>query len=203
MGADVAESLHHDAGVPGHHAKLFNRLADDQHDAAAGGLAASARAADLDRFAGDDGGDGLAHVHGIGVHHPGHGLLVGVHVRSGDILFRTDDLDDLGGEAAGHALQFAARHGLGIADDPALGATEGNVDHRALPGHPGGEGAHFVEVDLRGVANAALGRTARHGVLHPIAGEQFHAAIIHLNRNVYREFALGLAENLPQTLGRG
>ena len=178
---------------------FFTAWPDDQHDAASGGFTASARAADLDRLAGDDGGDGLAHVHGVGVHHPGHGLLVGVDVRGGHVLFRADDLDQLGGEAAGHALQFAARHRLGIADDSTLGAAKGNVDDGALPGHPGGEGAHFVEVDLRGVANAALGRTARHGVLHPIAGEEFDAAIIHLHRDVYGDFARRLAENLPET----
>ena len=128
--------------------------------AAAGGLNAAARAADVERLAGDHAGDGLAHVHGVGVHDPGHGLLVGVHVGRGNVLLRSDEVDDLRGVAAGHALQFALAHCFGIADDAALGAAEGNVDDGALPGHPTGQGAHFVERDVGRVANAALGRAA-------------------------------------------
>jgi hypothetical protein len=36
-------------------------------------------------------------------------------------------------------------------------------------------------------------------VLHAISSEEFNAAIIHLNRDVNRDFARGLAENLPKT----
>ena len=110
----------------------------------------------FERLAGHDGGHGLAHVHGVGVHHPGHGLLVGVDVGRGNVFFRPDELDQLRGVAAGHALQFALRHLVRIADDAALGAAEGNVDHGALPGHPAGQGAHFVEGDVGRVADAAF-----------------------------------------------
>ena len=74
----------------------------------------------------------------------------------------------------------------GIADDAALGAAEGDVDDRALPGHPGGQRAHFVERDVGRVADAALGRAARDGVLHAIAGEDFQAAVVELNRECGR-----------------
>ena len=89
----------------------------DDHDAASGGFAASSRAADVHRLAGDDGGDGLAHVHGIGVHDPGHGLLVGIHVGRGNIFFRPDEFDEFRGVAARHAFEFAERHFFGIAND--------------------------------------------------------------------------------------
>ena len=72
--------------------KLLERLVADDHDAAAGGLTAAAGSANVERLAGDDAGHGLAHVHGVGVHHPRHGLLVGVHVGSGNILFRPDEI---------------------------------------------------------------------------------------------------------------
>ena len=88
------------------------------------------------------------HVHGVGVHDPGHRLLVGVHVGRGNILFRADELDDLGCVAARHALQFALAHLFGIADDAALGAAERNIHDRALPGHPAGQRAHFVQRDI-------------------------------------------------------
>ena len=166
-------------------------------DAAAGGLQASARAAHVDWLAGDDGGDGLAHVHGVGVHHPGHGLLVGAHVGCGNVLFRADELHQLGGVAAGHALQFALRHLVRVADDAALGSAEGDVDHGALPGHPTGQRADFVERDVGRVADSAFARAARDGVLHAVAGEDFDAAVVHHDRDVDDQFAGGLAQHLP------
>ena len=115
-------------------------------------------------------------MHGVGVHDPRHGLLVGVHVGSGNIFFRSDEFDEFRGVAASHALEFALRHFLGVADDAALGSAEGDVDDGALPGHPAGEGADFVEGDVGGVADAALGGAACDGVLDTIAGEDFDAS---------------------------
>ena len=56
VGADVAEALNDDAAALDGHAEVLQRLVADDGDAAAGGLAASARAAEVDRLAGDDGG---------------------------------------------------------------------------------------------------------------------------------------------------
>jgi len=144
VGADVAESLNDDAGAVDGHAELLHGLVADDGDAAACGFFASAGAAEVDGLAGDDGVDGLAHVHGVGVHDPGHGLFVGAHVGSGDVFFGADEFDEFGGVAAGHAFEFALRHFFGVADDSAFGSAEGDVDDGALPGHPGGEGANFV-----------------------------------------------------------
>ncbi len=180
------------------HVEVLDGLVADDHHAAAGGLAASARSAHVQRLAGHDGRHGLAHVHGVGVHHPRHGLLVGVDVGRGHVFLRADELDELGGVAAGHALQFAARHVLGIADDAALGAAEGNVHHRALPGHPARQRAHFVERDVGRIANAALGRAAGDGVLHPISGEDLQLSVVHVDRDVDDDLAVGLLQHPPQ-----
>ena len=196
--AHVAEALDDDAGLFLVHLQVLDGFVGDDHHAAAGGFAASARSAHVQRLAGDDGGDGLPHVHGVGVHHPCHGLLVGVDVGSGNVFFGADELDQLGGVAAGHALQFAARHVLGIADDAALGAAEGDVHHRALPGHPTGQGADFVERDVGSIADAALGRAARDGVLHAVAGEDFELPVVHHDRDVDDDFAVGLLQHAPQ-----
>ncbi len=75
---------------------------------------------------------------------------------AGDVFFGPEEFDELGGVAAGHAFEFALRHLLGVADDAALGSSEGDVDDGALPGHPGGEGADFIEGDVGRVADAAL-----------------------------------------------
>ncbi len=49
----------------------------------------------------------MAGVHGIGIHDPGHGLLIGVHVGSGNVDLRSDEFEKLRGIAAGDALKLA------------------------------------------------------------------------------------------------
>src|SRR5207245_7102848 len=78
----------------------------------------------------------LAHVHGVRTHNPSHCLLVSIHVGSRDIFFRTNELNQLGGVAASHALKLAHGHLMRIADHTTLRPAERNVHHRALPRHP-------------------------------------------------------------------
>ena len=89
---------------------------------------------------------------------------------------------------------------LGVADDAALGAAEGDVDDGALPGHPGGEGADFVEGDVGGVADAAFAGAAGDGVLDAVAGEDFDGAVVHADGDVDDDFAGGVAEHLPDAV---
>ena len=180
---------------------LAGFVADDHH-AAAGGFAASARTANVDGLSGHARRYRLAHVHGVGVHHPRHDLFVGIDVGGGNVFFRADEFDQLRGVAPGHALDFAHRHFVGIADHAALGAAEGDVDDRALPGHPAGQRAHFVERDVGSVADAALGGTAGDRVLHPESGEDFEVAVVHLYRDVDREFAVGITQAPARGLRR-
>src|SRR5579864_1148274 len=192
VGADVAEALDDDARAFALKAKLLEGLVADDHYAAAGGLTATTRPADVQRLAGDDRGYGLAHVHGVGVHHPCHGLLVGAHVRRGNIFFRANEFDQLGGVAASDLFEFSLGEFARIADDAAFGATERNVDDSTLPGHPTGEGADFVEIHVRRIADAALGRAAGDGMLHAKAGEDLNAAVVHANGDVNDKFAVGI-----------
>ena len=197
VGADVAEALDDDRGFGGDHVEVLDGLTGDDGDAAASGFATTARAAERDGLAGDDGGNGLADVHGVGVHDPGHGLLVGVDVGSGDVFFGADELDESCGVATGHAFEFTLGHGLGVTDDAAFGSAEGDIDDGAFPGHPGCEGADFVERDVGAVADAALAGAAGDGVLDAVAGEDFDAAVIHGDGDVDDDFAGGVAEDLP------
>ena len=87
---------------------------------------------------------------------------------------------------------------FGIADDAALGAAERDVDDGALPGHPTGQGADFVERDVGRVADAALGRAAGDVVLHAEAGEHLNAAVVHGHGKVHDDFASRRAEQLPK-----
>src|SRR5205085_3009227 len=78
IGTDVAESLHDYAGGFTGDVELFAGLVANNHHAASGGFATAAGSADVDGLACHDSGNRLAHVHGVGVHHPGHDLFVGV-----------------------------------------------------------------------------------------------------------------------------
>ena len=78
VGADVAESLHNHAAALTRQAELLDGLVAYHHHAAAGSLAASSGATDVDGLSGNARGHGLPHVHGVCVHHPGHDLFVGV-----------------------------------------------------------------------------------------------------------------------------
>ena len=91
VGTDVAKTLDDDARGLAVESELFNGLLADDKDAASGGFAATAGAANVDGLAGDDGGHGLAHVHGVGVHDPRHGLFVGIDVGGGDVFFGADE----------------------------------------------------------------------------------------------------------------
>ena len=64
---------------------------------------------------------------------------------------------------------------------PPLPPPKGMFDDGALPGHPGRQGADLVERDVRRVADAAFGGTARDGVLYAIAGEDFQPAVVELD----------------------
>jgi len=52
---------------------------------------------------------GFADVHGVGVHHPSHGLLVRADVRSGDVALWAQPIGEFGGVAACKSFQLAAR----------------------------------------------------------------------------------------------
>src|SRR5579864_9701027 len=197
IGAHVAEALHDDTALFADKAQLLAGFVAHDHHAAAGGFAASAGSADVDGLSGHHRRHGLAHVHGISVHHPGHDLFVGIHVGGGNVFLRSDEFDQFGGVTAGHALHFTHRHFVRIADHASLGAAKGNVDHSALPGHPTGKGAHFIERDVGGVADAAFGWAARDGVLHAESGKNFEVAIIHLHRDVDRNLAVGVSQHAP------
>jgi len=197
IGAYVAEALNDDAAAFDGHAEMLHGFVADNRDTAAGSFFASAGAAEIDGLAGDDGIDGLAHVHGVGVHDPCHGLLVCAHVGCGDVFFRADEFDEFGGVAASHALELALGHFFGVADDASLGSAEGDVDDGALPGHPGGEGADFIQSYVGRVADATLCGAARDGVLDAIAGEDLDGAVVHADGDVDDEFAGGVAEDFP------
>ena len=182
------------------HAEFCERLVADDHQAAAGGLAAALRAAHLNRLAGDHGGGGAPHVHRVGVHDPGHDLLVGAQVRRRNVALGTEPLDQFGCVAPRDAFEFAAREFGGIADDAALGSAEGNIHDGAFPGHLAGQGAHFVERHVGRKTNAALARPAHQRVMHAITDENFELSAIERHRDVHGDLFVGIAHEAVDAL---
>ena len=190
--ADIAEALHDDACLLALHAELGDSAFAGNHQTPASGFLAAARAAERERFAGDDGRGGVAHVHRVGVHDPGHGLLVGAQVRSWDVALGPDKLYDLRGIAAGNALDLA--HGkLGrVADNTTLRAAKRNVNDGAFPGHPGRKRADFVESYVGSEADAALARPANDGVVDAIADKNFHVSVVKGHGDIHRNLLVGV-----------
>ena len=156
--ADVAEPLHDAAEACELPAELRAGALDHHHDTRAGRLTPEDRAADRDRLPRDDLGHGVALLHGVRVHDPGHRLLVRRHVRRRHVLLRSDDQHELGGEPPRQALDLARRHAPRLAPGAALRAAVGETEERALPSHPHGERGALAERDVRVVADAALRR---------------------------------------------
>ena len=177
-----------------------HRLATDEHDPAPRGLAPPAAAAEGDRFAGDDRGRCATDVHGVGVHDPRHRLLVGVHVRCGHVAVRTEDVDDGRRVAARDALELADGELARIADHATLAAAEGDVDDRALPRHPGREGAHLVDVHIGREANAALAGATQEVVLDSVAGEDPDRPVVHAHRQRDGQLAFRCPQQTAQSL---
>jgi hypothetical protein len=176
------------------HAQPARRLAPGDEHAAAGGLDAAERSAQVQRLARDHAGGGAADVHRVGVHHPRHDLRVGIHVRRGNIGVRADDDADLAGVAARDLLEFLQRELLRVDADAALGAAVRQVDGRGLDGHPGRQRHHFFQRDVGVEAHATLARAAAHVVLHAVALEVGDGAVVHLDRHVDDQRALGALE---------
>ena len=145
---------------------------------------------------GHDLGHRVAALHGVGVHHPGHRLLVRRHVRRGDVLLRPDERQELGREPPGEPLDLDGRHLARVAADAALGAAVGQAQQRALPCHPHRQRGALAERDLRVVANAALRRAEHARVLHPVAGEDDARAVVELDRARDDDRPLRVAEPL-------
>src|SRR5258705_11700129 len=99
----------------------------------------------------------MVHMHGVGIHDPGHNLLVGVDVRTGHIFFRTQDLHQFRSVPSAVALQFTLGHLVWTANHPTSCAAERDVYQGPFPGHPPRECTRLVKGQGGAVTNATLG----------------------------------------------
>ena len=163
---------------------------DQVNNAASGRLAPAGGAADRHRLAGHDLADRMADIGGIGVHEPGHDLLVGAHVGRHDVGMRPDERDHLLHIAAGHRLQLTLRQLGRVAGDAALGAAIGQAGQRAFPAHPDRQRPDLADIDIGGEADTALGRPKRQVMLYSIALEHGGRPVIHMDRDRHADRAL-------------
>jgi hypothetical protein len=103
-------------------------------------------------------------------------------------------------EAPREPLQLALAHPGGVDLHAALGATEGQVEERRLPGHQGGEGAHLVEIRGGVVADPALVGAPGAVVLHPVAAGHDQVAVVEAHRHLDGDLAVGRREDRVQLL---
>ena len=182
IGADIAKALDHGGGRAGIDREFLQHPPGEIGDAAPGGFAPAERAARRHRLAGDDLGHGLALIHRIGVHEPGHHLLVGAHVGRHHVGMRTDERNHLLHVAPRQRFQLAPGDGGEIDIDAALGAAIGQSDERAFPAHPDRKRGDLADVDGGRKPRTALGRTQGEVMLHPIAFEHRDRAVVAMDR---------------------
>ena len=116
---------------------------------------------------------------------------------AGMSFVRPDHAGDLGGVAAGEILELVLGEQLRVDRDAAFGAAERQPDDRALPGHPHRQGLDLGDRDSLVVADAALGRAGTAVVLDAVTGEDLDRAVVHLDREIDRQFALAVAQDAP------
>src|SRR5688572_25981625 len=192
---NVSRSLNHYTGLSRCHLEALYGFVDNKKYAAARRFTPARRAAEVDGLSSDHSRDGMTSVHRVSVHDPGHGLLVGIHVRSRHVLFWSNEVDQLCGITPRHPLELTHRHDLWIADDSALGAAEGHIHDRALPRHPRREGSHLVEIYVGCISDPALRWTTREVMLHPITLKHLNATGVHLRRYVDFQLAVGHSQH--------
>ncbi len=88
--ANVAEALDHHRAVCGVYALILQRLACDHHHTTGSGFHTPFAAANANRLTGNHGGNRIAFMHRIRIHHPGHNLRVCIHIGRENIAIRAN-----------------------------------------------------------------------------------------------------------------
>ena len=201
MRADVAEALDDGGRVGRCDVQGVERAKGQESDAVTSRLAPAQRAAGADRLAGDDLRHRHALIHRIGVHEPGHHLLVGAHVRRHHVCPRPDEGNHFLHVAATEVLKLLGLERARVDRDAAFAAAEGKIGERAFPAHPDGERGDFADVHIRREARAALGGTERKMMLHPISDEDLRPIVLHADRTGDDDRALGIEQPVAFVLG--
>ena len=175
--ADIPETMDRDRELIGVQLTHPGGLGHEEHQPTPCCLPSGDASAEGGWLSGHHRRDRVADVLRVGVHEPRHDLLVGPQVGGGDVCLRPDHVDDLHREPAGDPLQLGPGETHRVDPHPALGAPERDSHDGALPGHQHGQGRHLAQVDVRGIADAALGRAHGGEMLNPISEQGLHLGV--------------------------
>ena len=131
---------------------------------------------------------------------PGHRLSVCVDVRGRHIGIRSDIIAKLGDKPASNAAQFVATQFLRITDDPALGATVGDIHDRSLPGHEGRKRGHLRLRHVWVVTDAALPGAAHLAVKDTESMKVLYRTIVHADREADVDRAFGIYQEVDNSI---
>ena len=95
-------------------------------------------------------------------------------------------------------FKLALGHVLGIARNPAFGATKRDIHNCTFPCHPGSQCLNLIERYLRVITKAALRGPAHRAVLHAVSLEAVNVPIVHAHRDGHGENALGILDHLAR-----
>src|SRR5207302_2231096 len=87
-----------------------------------------------------------------------------------------------------------------VHSDSALRASVRYSNRSALPCHPRGERAHFIEAHVLMVTDATLSWSASDVVLNPKAFEHFDRSVVHLDRDGHEQLTFRHAEHSSHAL---
>src|SRR6267378_7996435 len=118
--AHVAEPLDYSRCLAQIEPHGIGSAVDKVADASTGGLPPSWRAADNDRLASNNAGNGIPRMDGISIHHPGHDLFVRPQIGRHDIHLRADKRNHFLSESACEPFQLGDGHFARIAGNAAL-----------------------------------------------------------------------------------
>ena len=117
---------------------------------------------------------------------PGHGLLVGAHIRTEAINLSTNEtfLDELHSVLTGHTLDLILRVLAWVDLDTTLGTTEGHVSDSELESHEGSERFDLLQIDVGSVASTTLDGKLVCRVLSSVASDGLESAVVATERDV-------------------
>ena len=111
---------------------MIERAFDEKYNSPAGRFAPSRDPTEGDRFSGNNFLERVAYVHRIGIHKPGHDLLIRPHVGSQNVHLWTDKRDQLLKVAAREDLELATRKLVRVNPHPSFRAAIGQPRQRAF-----------------------------------------------------------------------
>src|SRR5437764_14143671 len=125
--AHIAEALNDHRTRIWTHSQMVQCFACYYHNTAPGRFKAALTPPNGQWLTSDNGGYRITPVHRVGIHHPGHNLRIGVHIRSRNITIRSDEDRNFGRITTAEPFEFATGERMWIADDTALCTTKRNA----------------------------------------------------------------------------